>query len=324
MENEYEVIEHPYINDVNVFLVNLDYRTPHLHQDIELLLVLDGHVTIRIQHKEYDLGLNSCFLLNGNQPHEILSSKEGALILCIQVSPKFCMQYCPAISYLHFDSQDIDQHVAKDQGIVKTLMIETAYQYYAQKEGYEFACISLLARLFWILLNKVPHHILTEEERNAKNKKTERLARILNYVDENYMDKILLSDIARRENFSMAYLSHFIKDNLNQTFQEYLSNVRFSHARELVAEKKMKFIDVCMECGFSDYRYLYKAFLKNYGCTPKEYQGLQKAFTPTWKYHSPKSSETFYTIENTIHILERLHEQNMPLISDSPNPLFSI
>ncbi len=137
------------------------------------------------------------------------------------------------------------------------------------------------------------------------------------------MNKIRLSDIAKSEHLSMSYLSHFIKDNLNQTFQEYLNNIRFSHAREMLMEKRMKFIDICMECGFSDYRYLYQAFLKNYGCTPKEYQNLHKPVNPIRKYRSPQSSETFYTIENTLNILEKLQTQNLPLINGFPNPLIS-
>jgi AraC-like DNA-binding protein len=323
MKNEYEVIDHPYINYLNVFLVNLDYRTPHLHEDIEAILVLEGQVTTRTQQEEYALTSNSSFLFNSNQLHEFHSSKEGALILCLQMSPRFCANYYPVISHLHFDSHNIDQHLPSDQlEYVKALMIEMAYLYYGKNPGYEFSCVSLLNQLFWIFLNKIPHHILSEEERIANIQKTERLRRILNYVDENYMNKVLLSEIAKIENLSMTYLSHFIKDNLNQTFQEYLSNLRFSHARELVAENRMKFIDICMECGFSDYRYLYKAFLKNYGCTPKEYRSLNKPIAPTKKYHSPQSSETFYTIENTLQILEKFHLQNIPLIRNSSNPLY--
>ncbi len=325
MKNEYEVIEHPYINHVNVFLVNLDYRTPHLHEDIEVILVLDGHVTTRTQHKEYDLHPDSLFLFNSNQLHEFQSPKDGALLLCLQLSPKFCAHYYPAISSLHFDSHHIGQHISRDyQPYVKALMIETAYQYYAKKTGYEFSCLSLLNQLFWIFLTTLPYHILSEKERMANIEKTERLRRILNYVDENYMNKILLSDIARMENLSVAYLSHFIKDNLNQTFQEYLTNLRCSRARKIVTETNMKLIDVCVECGFSDYRYLYKAFLKNYGCTPKEYQNLRKSITPIRKYHSPQSSETFYTVKNTIQILEELHAQNMPLINNSSNSFMAL
>lgn len=323
MKNEFEVIEHPHLHYLNIFLVDLGYRTPHFHEDIELILLLNGHATTSSRHEEYSLEPNSAVIFNSNQPHEFHSIKEGALLLCIQVSPKFFSKYYPAITCLEFDSHSIDFNVPKEyKDLVKALIIESAFQYYAKKLGFEFACISLLNQLFWVLLNYIPWRTLSEEESKANIHKAERLNRILNYIDEKHTEKILLSDIAKMENLSMSYLSHFIKDNLNQTFQEYLSNLRFIHAQELVTEKRMKIIDICMECGFSDYRYLYQAFLKNYGCTPKEYQNLQKPATQMAKHKSVHSIETFYTIEETINILTKLHDQYSVLIKNFSNFIF--
>jgi AraC-like DNA-binding protein len=322
MKNQYEieVIEHPYINNINVFLVNLDYRTPHLHDDIEVILVLDGQVNMRIRNQEYLLEPGSCVLFNSLQPHDFHSEQGGTLILCLQVSPKFCVTYFPAISSLQFDGHDINRDLDDgSRGYVKNLLLEIAYRYYRKEFGYEFSCISLVNQLFWFLVKNVPSHILTEEERKATIQKAERLNRILNFIDENYMNKILLTDIAGRENLSMTYLSHFFKDNLNQTFQEYLMNLRFSHARDMVMENRLKLIDICLECGFSDYRYLYQAFLKNYGCTPREYQKLHNQAAATKKYRSPQSSETFYTIENARVILEDLHTRNQSVVMEIDN-----
>lgn len=36
MQQEYELIEHSILKNVKVFLVNLDYRTPHIHGDMEI------------------------------------------------------------------------------------------------------------------------------------------------------------------------------------------------------------------------------------------------------------------------------------------------
>lgn len=324
MKNEYELIEHPYIKHLNVFLVNLDYRTPHLHEDIELILILEGSVTTHTQGERYDLDTNSTVIFNSNQPHEFNSAKEGALILCLQVNPKLFLPCYPAFGDLHFDSYRVDQHLpAERQNFVKAVLIETAYQYYAKEPGYELYCLSLLSQLFRVFLQIIPHHFVSEDERKVSLNRTERLVRIINYIDENYMNKIFLSDIARREKLSMAYLSHFFKDNLNQTFQEYVSNLRFSHARVLVEENRMKLIDICFECGFSDYRYFCKAFLKNYGCTPTEYQSFHKPIMRTKGYSSSKSSETFYSIKDTINILEKFHVQNAQLFNTLPNPIFS-
>ena len=201
---------------------------------------------------------------------------------------------------------------------LSTLLTETAYEYYARQPGFEFSCLGMLNQIFSILIRRLPFHILTDEEKKSNALRIERLGRILDYIDENYREKILLSDIARREKLSMTYLSHFFKDNLNQTFQEYLSNLRFSRARELISSGKMKLIDVCLECGFSDYRYLYKAFQKNSGCRPREYQKQQHAIVPQRNVYSSESSQIFYTVENTFHILENLHHRNNAPVTGLP------
>ena len=53
-----------------------------------------------------------------------------------------------------------------------------------------------------------------------------------------------------------------------------------SEMRKAEIEKALQFIevpglsllDICMECGFSDSRYLNKLFLQRFGCTAKEYR----------------------------------------------------
>ena len=43
MKDEFEVISHG-AADYKVFVVNLLYRTPHIHKDFEICLILEGSV----------------------------------------------------------------------------------------------------------------------------------------------------------------------------------------------------------------------------------------------------------------------------------------
>lgn len=324
MKSEFEIIKHPNIKYLNVFLVNIDYRTPHLHQDIELILIIDGEVTITSKHESHHLSQDSAVIFNANEPHEIRACKNSALILCLQVSPKFCYNYFPDMPNLTFDSFNINQNISKECfKYIKALTIELAYQYYAKRKGYEFSCMSILNLLFRVFLDFLPFHIVSDEEKKANLQKVERLNRILNYIDENYMQKLRLSDIAEKENLSMSYLSHFIKDNLNQSFQEYVNNHRFNYAKKLLLTKDMQLIDICIECGFSDYRYLYKVFRENYGCTPNEYRKLYSKIPLETIPSSPLSSENFYTTRNALDILEKLHIQNKQILYDYTGYLIS-
>lgn len=316
MKNEFEIVEHSYIKYLNVFLVNMNYRNPHLHREFELILVLDGNITIESKQESYNLSSGCSVLFNPNQPHEIKSLDDSALILCIQVSPKFCRDYFPNMTNLVFDAFNIKEITCdKTYENIKSLILKLVHLYYEKGNGYEFSCMSIVNQLFSIFLDILPYHIISDEEKRSNQIKVERLNRILNYIDENYMYKLKLSHIAEKENLSVSYLSHFIKDNLNQSFQEYVNNHRFNQAKKLLLTTNMNLIDICIECGFSDYRYLYKAFKENYNCTPKEYAKLHKQISLETKASSHESCENFYTIKNTLDILNK-HKSNNNFILD--------
>ena len=99
----------------------------------------------------------------------------------------------------------------------------------------------------------------------AKNKKMARLSRITEYIDTNYSEKITLDELANRENVTKTYLSHFIRENLNMTFQEYISSVRFERALKLLRSSSMCLTDVSVVCGFSDVKYLTRMLESHFG-----------------------------------------------------------
>ena len=120
------------------------------------------------------------------------------------------------------------------------------------------------------------------------------------------MHKIRLSDFAEAEGFSMSYLSHFIKSTLNQSFQEYVNSVRVNCACKLIAGGEEKLTAVCLESGFSDYRYFSAAFKKQFGMTPEQYKFSLKKPENAVIHHSIHSLERFYTDEQSKSIIASL------------------
>ncbi|QQZ61188.1 helix-turn-helix domain-containing protein [Paenibacillus sonchi] len=325
MKKEFEIIDHPSIKHLNIFLVDMDYRTSHLHRELEIDLVLEGKLDIHSKQQVYRLNPDSSILLNTNQPHEIRTLESKTTILCLQISPHFCKNYFRGISNIVFDSVTLEQHITGDTyTYIKSLMIEMAWQYFARPKGFEFSCMSMLNLLFGVLLNNLPYHQISDDEKNKTMVKVERLTRILNYIDEHYTHKIRLSDIAENEGLSMTYLSQFIKENLNQSFQDYVNNLRFSYAKKLLAEG-MKLLDICLECGFSDYRYMNKAFLDNVGCTPGEYKKKVLKDNITRSIPSPLNTvENYYSEQNTLNLLQKLRQKHLSVLRECPNPLLGI
>ena len=61
---------------------------------------------------------------------------------------------------------------------------------------------------------------------------------------------LLLDELAGREGLSVSYLSHFFRDNLTRTFQDYLAGLRCERARRLLAEPGCSLLDASVGSAF--------------------------------------------------------------------------
>lgn len=269
-KEEYEVISHNSAN-FKVFLVNLLYRAPHSHKDFEIGLILEGIVDIITTDKKEHFSKNDIFLMNPYQAHELITN-EPALILSIQVPPKFFEVYYPRMTYTSFVPFKLSNNSVANTKEIQSLILDIAREYFIRNKYYEFKCAILINQLFYNFLNNVELTISSEQELKIKKEKGKRARRIMHYIDAHYTEKILLSDIASEEDLDLYYLSHFFKDSFGVSFQTYVNKLRCEHARHLLLVTDHSLLDICMECGFSDPKYFNKSFNELYGCTPKQYR----------------------------------------------------
>jgi YesN/AraC family two-component response regulator len=215
----------------------------------------------------------------------------------------FCL---PNLKNIEFDVTDITNQLnAKQQLTLRTLLTDAALQYFQKDFGFELNCMSLLNMLFYQLLNHVPYHTISDAERSVSLKKNKRLKRILDYAEDHYTEKLLLTDIAKNEDLSLNYLSHLFKNSFSITFQQYVNKLRIEKAKQLIVNSNMKLIDICMECGFSDGKYMNRLFCQQYGCTPKEYRKTRSnTKLPESLDSNLIATQRFYTESESLTILK--------------------
>lgn len=102
----------------------------------------------------------------------------------------------------------------------------------------------------------------------------------------------------------MTYVSHLFKDALGIGFQEYVREKRFEHALFLLSSTDKSILDICMESGFSDLRYMTAVFRKKFGCTPKEYRRQHPAL-PANTIFRDENDQEFLPAEVAVTLLEQ-------------------
>ncbi|MBQ6468680.1 MAG: helix-turn-helix transcriptional regulator [Lachnospiraceae bacterium] len=271
MKREYEVIRHSAIKGLEIFLVNIYYRTPHMHRDFELVFVLQGELKVSTEGASHSAPSGSFFLMNPYQLHEF-RSEGGVLIMPVQVSPGLLGHYLPGIGSLHvpfavFHRTDNAATTEVCENLLKLLEA-----YLLKEDWFELECIGFISQIFYRMFSLCPPAPVSGAQRKREEARKEKLRFLSSYIEDHYTENIRLSDLADALGVSQYYLSHFFRENYGMSFLDYVTSLRCDHAgRELLSTNRA-LLDICYDAGFSDPKYFQKAFRSKYGLSPREYR----------------------------------------------------
>jgi len=94
----------------------------------------------------------------------------------------------------------------------------------------------------------------------------------ISYVNENYMHKITLQDVAEHVFLSLSYFSKVFKDETSQTPKHFLNTVRIEASKRLLRDSSLNIIDIPEMTGFDNQSYFSRVFKKLEGQTPNQYR----------------------------------------------------
>ena len=293
-----------------MLLVRLHTRTLHSHNEMELGLVLDGKADLICANSVRKLNPGDMYVLNPMEQHGIRAGEEGVLILAVQISRQLATSFFQNAPNVFFVESAIRTFFVGHETryeIMKGLMIELGYHYFSQLSNYEYKCMSLLNMIIYIINSYVPKRTLSDSEISEQLLMEKRLQRITDYIEQNFSQKLLLSEIAAREGLTLTYLSHFFKENIGMPFQEYLNRKRFEHACNLLRNSEKKVLTISIESGFSDVRYLNNLCQKYCHCSATELR-KRKASPDPAEGQIEGTVQSIYTPSSGILYLNTLRE----------------
>lgn len=116
---------------------------------------------------------------------------------------------------------------------------------------------------------------------------SETMKQMIQYIEQNYQDKLSLETLAEKFGYNRTYLSSFFKKNLGTGFYDYLKKVRFQQAVMDLSTSQKSLTQIALDHGFPDLKTFNKMFYSNFSMMPAEYRNrLSDHLRPD--KHSPR------------------------------------
>ena len=95
---------------------------------------------------------------------------------------------------------------------------------------------------------------------------------IVRYIRTNYSRELTLQEISEQFFLSREYISRKFKQEFNENIVDFLSRIRIESAKALLANPKLKIVEISQAVGYQDEKYFSKVFKKFEGVSPNEFR----------------------------------------------------
>lgn len=250
--------------------------------DYELLYISAGEGDFTIEDRSYHVNKNDILLLKPGLQHEGTSTHNPFSFFCIHfdiyVSKSVNAISCKEdiftepvplrpVKYYKTDIVLPDYIVLPESSNINGIFAKLINENRKAEKGYKLLTKAYFTELFLSLFRQ-NRDICLQKEYN------EEITSIINFIKQNYSNKIYLSDISDYVHLSPSYISSLFKRQTGVTVSEYITIFRIATAKKLLLEKYGKISEIAYNTGFYDVHHFTRAFKKYEGLTPGEYKKI--------------------------------------------------
>lgn len=248
----------------------------HDHDYTELAYILSGKGKYLVEGKEYDV-----------EPGDLIICNPGVKHTHIVTNPKEpTIEFIAGFTDFQFKNMAPNSIELADGGCILHMSAELkqeismhCYAMIAEKEGNQIGRYFMFKTHLMQLLLLVMREISEIEKTNQKSynfesyNKNYAVNRIINYLNENYENKISLEQIAHNIYLSPVYISKIFKEETGESPINYLIKIRLEKAKDILLNPDSGSIkSIANQVGYDDVYHFSKLFKKYYGVSPLYYK----------------------------------------------------
>lgn len=251
----------------------------HWHEEFELAYVVRGSLHVRAGSISFDASQGDVYFINSSVLHAAEPRSKGSIQkTCVfnadLIAGKDSIIYQKYVLPL-MGRHDLPGCVIAPGSEEKNQLIhkiEQAWDAGATNAKHHELTVrnDCTDALVW-LLEEAP--ATAAGDASAKEHKDElRFRQMLAFIEAHMSDPITLEDIAGSAHISVSECLRCFRARTESTPMQYVSEMRLSKSRDLLAGTGLKVTEIAALCGYTDSGYFARIFKKARGMTPMQYR----------------------------------------------------
>jgi Transcriptional regulator containing an amidase domain and an AraC-type DNA-binding HTH domain len=254
----YEQREHP---TVTITGENLNY-IPHLHREVEIMLVTAGELGIAINGIKYLLKPGDIAFVQPNSIHAYSTPDHCRYALTI-----FKPSLLPSLQN-KIENTDYTMPVVRHNNIPKDVfMCSQALERLSISADDENVIRGYLYILTAYILSSLQEGKLT-----TTSNESDLITSILQFLNLHWSEEINLAYMAKQFAVTPEHLSRTFKSRIFMTFSEYLTTLRLNYSMDLLKSTNKTITEIAYLCGFGSERTFHRLFKSYTNQTPRHYR----------------------------------------------------
>jgi len=155
---------------------------------------------------------------------------------------------------------------------IKELVYAFINECHTEQPGCSLMLESLSMQTAIVLLRECHHNLSFSSLKPAVHKDNKCINRAIDYIMDNYQNKMSLRDLASETHYSPYHFSRLFKQHTGRTPFEFLLEIRIEKAKTLLKHTDHSISEICYLSGFSNHSYFSQIFKKKTGVSPSQYK----------------------------------------------------
>lgn len=247
---------------------------PHWHDDIELILALQGEMNYNINGETVTIKQGDGIFINSKQLHCGFSkSKSECEFICILIHPiLLCISHAFERDYVLplIKNQTAPYLYLYAKNSWQSEILSDILNIYNAKN--DKSAILKISSCFLRIWDIIFNNTKANSEKEVQNSNLTVLKNMIGFIQKSYKEKITLNDIAKAGAVGQSKCCKLFKNHIGTTPNAYLIQYRLHQSTWYLESTDMTVTQIAHAVGFSGSSYFAEAFKKRYGKAPSEYK----------------------------------------------------